>query len=232
MDKINIGKDIKALIDSIKEDANRIENFEEVSWEEKEQLFDKISSLYKKSIVYNHLISVEDGMELPQEKNVQEQIENIEEILMHAEPEVVNNHVLEIVPEEIQTVVEAVETTAGVDANIIVDLKEETITAVLEIPETEIKPLPKAANSSFNKIQKPPLSDIKSAIGINDKFQFINELFGGNVEEFNNGIQMLNTSETIENAVLYLSRLEQKFNWKVDNEAAKRLSELVERRYL
>ncbi len=98
--------------------------------------------------------------------------------------------------------------------------------------KVEIKTVPKVDKPAFNKIQKPPISDIKSAIGINDKFQFINELFAGSAEEFNDSIQRLNTFESAEKAVLYFVNLEQKFSWKEGNEAAKRLAELVERRYL
>lgn len=230
MDKINIGIEIKALIDSIKADADRVEKLDEISQSEQEQLFDKINVLYKKTIVFNYLNSFHDKVESIV-TNIGE-IENIEEILMVAEPDVINNPVQEIVTEKKQTVVEANEILAVEDAHVIVDLKEEAITPVFESPVQEIKIIPKVEKPSLNKIQKPPINDIKSAIGINDKFQFISELFGGNAEEFNSSIQLLNTSETIDNAILNLSHLEQKFNWKQESDAAKRLTELVERRYL
>jgi hypothetical protein len=95
------------------------------------------------------------------------------------------------------------------------------------------KPKPEKKTEKFvqSKIQKPPLTDLKSAIGINDQFQFANELFEGSIQEYNIAIQQLNTAESLESAIDYYSNLQQLYNWDEKNETAKRLLELVDRRY-
>ena len=55
------------------------------------------------------------------------------------------------------------------------------------------------------KLQSKPINDINSAIGLNDKFIFIRELFGNDKEHYHETIQVLNNFDIYENAVNFLN---------------------------
>lgn len=73
-----------------------------------------------------------------------------------------------------------------------------SVTPAEEIPDTVIR------NS---------IGDLKSVIGLNDRFRFVNELFGGNSNEFNTAINQLNGINSIDDAEDYLDRLEELYHW-------------------
>jgi hypothetical protein len=82
------------------------------------------------------------------------------------------------------------------------------------------------------KLQKHPIKDLKSAIGINEKFKFINELFEGNLQKYNDGITKLNAFSTNDEATKFLSSLKSEYSWNENTEAFQELNDLVQRRYL
>lgn len=74
-----------------------------------------------------------------------------------------------------------------------------------------------------------PISDLTKAIGINDKFLFTKELFGGNAEVYTKTIKKLNGFDNINDAIIYI---QDNFSWDDNNEAANQLIELVRRKLL
>ncbi|MFO8128805.1 MAG: hypothetical protein R6T99_02750 [Bacteroidales bacterium] len=82
------------------------------------------------------------------------------------------------------------------------------------------------------KIKRNPIDDMKLAIGVNDKFLLIKELFGGNIQEYTEAIDQLNSFQTFEEAAACLKSLAARYEWKDDSEHYIRLSEIVERKYL
>ena len=86
--------------------------------------------------------------------------------------------------------------------------------------------------SLISKIQKEGLKDLKSAIGINEKFLFINELFDGNMQDYNDTISNLNENcSNIEEAHKLLKILKNKYNWDTNRSSYNLLKSLVERRF-
>ena len=81
------------------------------------------------------------------------------------------------------------------------------------------------------KLQQNPHGDLKSAIGINDKFLFVNELFGGSMEKYNKSIENLNDLKTLNGAMIYLNELKIELQWNSSNEAYQKLKELVSRKF-
>lgn len=86
-------------------------------------------------------------------------------------------------------------------------------------------------NSLAAKLQNRPVGDLKSAIGINDKFLFVNELFGGSMEKYNRSIENLNDIQTYNGALIYLDELKVELQWNSNNMAYKKLSELVKLKF-
>ena len=87
-------------------------------------------------------------------------------------------------------------------------------------------------NSLAARLQRKPVSDLISAIGINDKFLFLNELFSGSMEKYNKSIRSLNSFSTLLGAKTYMSELQIEFQWDCDSDAYKKLADLVERRFI
>ena len=86
-------------------------------------------------------------------------------------------------------------------------------------------------NSLAAKLQQNPVPDLKSVIGINDKFLFVNELFGGSMEKYNKSIENLNDLKTLNGAMIYLTELKIELQWNSSNEAYLKLKELISRKF-
>ena len=87
-------------------------------------------------------------------------------------------------------------------------------------------------NSLAARLQRTAVSDLMTAIGINDKFLLLNELFSGSMEKYNKSIRALNSFSTLLGARTYMSELQIEFQWDCESEAYKKLSDLIERRFL
>ena len=87
-------------------------------------------------------------------------------------------------------------------------------------------------NSLAARLQRKPVADLISAIGINDKFLFLNELFNGSMEKYNKSIRSLNSFSTLSGAKTYMSELQIEFQWNCESDAYKKLADLIERRFI
>jgi len=100
-----------------------------------------------------------------------------------------------------------------------------------EEPAFNIK-LKEAREKTFGpKIQPEHIDNLKAAISINEKFMFINELFDGNLREYNETIETLNGFKNLDQAADYLDLMRKKNFWNTGSNAFKKLKELVERRF-
>jgi len=73
--------------------------------------------------------------------------------------------------------------------------------------------------------------ELKATISINEKFLFINELFDGNLREYNITIETLNGFSELRQALEFLDLLRLKNLWESESVAFKRLRELVEQKF-
>lgn len=78
------------------------------------------------------------------------------------------------------------------------------------------------ATPAFNRI-----TDIRKAIGLNDKFLMINDLFAGDVSKYEDTIDTLNEFEDLDECMIYIV---ENFSWNPDSEGAKLLVSLIERK--
>ncbi len=100
-----------------------------------------------------------------------------------------------------------------------------------EEPTFSIK-LKDAREKTFGpKIPSERIENLKSAISINEKFIFINELFEGNLREYNETIETLNGFKNLEQAADFLDLMRKKNFWDTGSNAFKKLKELLERRF-
>ncbi len=82
------------------------------------------------------------------------------------------------------------------------------------------------------KLQQNPLSDLRKSIGINEKFSFVNELFDGDLNAYNDAIEKLNGSASHEAAVTMLENdYVSVLGWSRDGESFVKLKNLIDRRF-
>lgn len=92
---------------------------------------------------------------------------------------------------------------------------------------------------SLTSEAKPALADklqqnlesLKSAISLNKKIAFVNLLFNENTVEYAKAIEKLNNAQNKDEAMRYFMELSAHYNWGNENELAKELQQLLEKRF-
>jgi hypothetical protein len=79
------------------------------------------------------------------------------------------------------------------------------------------------------KMQNQAIISISGSLGINDKFLFIRELFGGNAEIFRQTLEELDDALNFNDAY---SQLIGKFHWDMDSEPVQMLLNLIRRKFI
>ena len=107
----------------------------------------------------------------------------------------------------------------------------ETITANGESLNDKLK-----SSASYKEIghsiKGTPIKDLRKAIGINDRYVFINELFRGDETMYERSIKTINGFNIYGEAEFWIKReLKLKLAWNDDNEAVQLFDELVKRRF-
>ncbi len=76
--------------------------------------------------------------------------------------------------------------------------------------------------------RKAPVYDLRQAVGINDRFLLIRDLFGGDSEAYETLMQRLNTFESLDDCVIYLT---ENYTWNANSDSVRLLMELLERKF-
>lgn len=172
------------------------------------------------------------------------------------EPEAETEELIEIEPELIDSVYESEpEQQAEVEQE---DLIEEHIVDFVEsensedkeetLIEEEVDQIEKSEHptgSSLNervsandhslagKLARQPIADLRKAFGLNERFLYANELFGGDGQEFIRALNELNHLENFEDAKRMIeARYQNTFKWNLEDETVQEFISIVERRYL
>lgn len=105
-------------------------------------------------------------------------------------------------------------------------------TPAAEPPAAQVQIEALFEKSLAEKLEKTPLSDLKSAIGLNRKFQFINTLFDGDGNAYDNAVQFLNKEENSSEISTWLANnLPASFEDEDQQNVLDAFLELVERRH-
>jgi hypothetical protein len=82
------------------------------------------------------------------------------------------------------------------------------------------------------KLTGMPVKDLRKAIGINDRFLYINDLFRGDEVMYERSIKTINSFSIWHEAEYWVRReLKTKLGWVDDNETVKQFDQLVKRRF-
>jgi hypothetical protein len=74
-----------------------------------------------------------------------------------------------------------------------------------------------------------PVTNLRTAIGINDRFTFIRELFGNDAKAFEQTITILNDAANFNDAYNYMI---QHFDWDMDSEPVQQLLDMIRRKFI
>ena len=92
-----------------------------------------------------------------------------------------------------------------------------------------------AVTDLSEKLSSSPIKNLKSAMGINERFLTVNELFGGNMTKFNETLDILNGFDKFSQAQAYLTKIiAPEHDW-LDEEKQERAKDFIKkvyRRYL
>ena len=72
------------------------------------------------------------------------------------------------------------------------------------------------------------VTDLRRAIGINDKFLMIRDLFGGDAVAYDAAIDRLNAFDDFDDCMIYIA---ENYAWNANSDGAKFLMELLERKF-
>lgn len=99
---------------------------------------------------------------------------------------------------------------------------ETSLNDILKTEKTEVATILKGA----------PIKDLKKAIGINDRYVFINELFRGDEVMYERSIKTINTFNIYAEAEYWIQReLKVKLGWEDNNTTVDSFNQLVKRRF-
>ncbi len=125
--------------------------------------------------------------------------------------------------QELETPVEVI------DENLVASIVEVKTEPIL-VPSEKIEI--KEVKEVKDHLVLEPIKDLRSAIGINDKFQFIQELFGGDEKSFEASIKSINAFKIFPEAQFYIKReLREKNNWDEESNVVKQFDQLIKRRF-
>ncbi|HMR93312.1 MAG TPA: hypothetical protein PKC69_13400 [Chitinophagaceae bacterium] len=92
--------------------------------------------------------------------------------------------------------------------------------------------LKKEQTELFHILKETPVKDLRKAIGINDRFLFINDLFRGDEAMYERSIKTINSFNIYAEAEYWISReLKVKLGWDDENESVAQFDQLVKRRF-
>ncbi len=111
----------------------------------------------------------------------------------------------------------------AVEVNEMIGRKEESLNERLKAA---------AVNDLGAMLQSSPVKDLKKAIGINDRYVFLNELFRGDEQMYERSIKTINAFSIHAEAEYWIKReLKLKLGWNEDAATVKQFDQLVRRRF-
>ncbi|MFZ4463495.1 MAG: hypothetical protein ACOYN5_06585 [Bacteroidales bacterium] len=157
------------------------------------------------------------------EDEILEEIEIQEDESYHPYPE---ENLMEDVEEEEQEAIPDIKVLHHTPSVTTIDLFGDTIVESLgeKFAATD-------DHSIAAKMQQKRIHDLRAAIGINEKFLFINELFGGNLNQYNKTIDELNNMVSLDGARAFLIELRIQHQWPAQAPALLKLNDLIERKF-
>ena len=158
----------------------------------------------------------------------------------------------EIIEEELETIVKEITITESVvtprklevpvfETKLVNEEQKEKPVAFFSIGKTVMPKTEPSLNEMIaqnldgfqlsEKVIEPKIDNLKTAISLNKKIAFVNELFKENVVEYAKSIDKINSSNNLSEAMLIWTELKVAHNWNNENTLVKDLEKLIQRRF-
>lgn len=201
----------------------------EMELEELQLALDNAREIYERLVVlryraYDELVHTTREMPMSAETVVpelpaQESLVEVSETPFIEEQEVVVDE--EVIPvTEPESLFDAVDNVQPQPAPIV----EQVTTPAIQKPVEH--------ESIGEKLSKSPIPDLKRAIGLNQKFLFINTLFAGDAIAYDETLSEINAMQSYADAESKCSELRLKYKWSDEEPTTVQFEDLVERRFL
>jgi len=100
------------------------------------------------------------------------------------------------------------------------------------LPESLNDKLKQGKTELFEILKETPVKDLRKAIGINDRFLFIDDLFRGDEAMYERSIKTINSFTIYPEAEYWIIReLKIKLGWDNENKTVQHFDQLVKRRF-
>jgi hypothetical protein len=253
--KNELRKEIAALIDSIKNQSDRIGTTRNVPQTDIDLILHSIEQLHRKAVVFSYLNTLPDEEETPETVIVPQPATTV------AAPEIV-------APEPQKTELVAIPEIKApeppkAEPVAIPEIKapEPPKAEPVAIPEIKTPEPPKAEPVAIPKVKAPeppkaePVAipeiktpeppkaepkapqpaatgkDVRSMIGFNEKLMFLRNLFGGDAAAYDEALNHINTTTSHGEAESFVSVLQSEYRWASDSEPAELFRNVVKRRF-
>lgn len=216
MEMEQLRKEFNQLLANINEHSERFTDHEHLPALEVSVMMSKIGKLLEVATILKHTVKEleENKKNLKKEAtiiSVQESVVSISEPEADLEPEIIETpKIEEVAPKE--------------EHPKIVEAKQE------EIKPEPTKPVEKS--SVGEKFSHLPLSSLKDAFSLNDRYLFANELFKKDMALFNETIKTIDSCGSLINAQEHLNAIKTTLNWDNESDYVVTFYQLVERRFL
>lgn len=201
----------KAIDHLVKEDKDKSVNF-------------RIGSSGKVAQNQTSLIDAIDEFESTEQELPEEAVEETVEEAVEEIPEEVHIDFEEVEEVEVEEVSE-VEPKKATAITTEEDQEDVSINDKMQDLQSE--------ESLASKLERGPLESLKKAISLNQKFQFINELFAGESEQYDKAIKRIDKLGSSEEALDYTQKdLGSEHGWDLESDLVLQLVDLIERRFL
>jgi hypothetical protein len=203
-------KNIKQLAEALHLSIDKLENGE-MAVEQLEELVENSRELYERLIVLR--------------------FKSYECVVTPTEEEVENNPTEESIPEDIQEVKKQPEPQPVSPNQIsLIDAIQEqermlSLNDKLSNPEEQ-------QVSLADRFKKSKIEDLRSAIGLNQKFLFMNDLFEGDNGKYNLALDELNNALSKEDALTKINTYRELYHWDEENKSCQIFIEIVERKFI
>lgn len=87
------------------------------------------------------------------------------------------------------------------------------------------------SNSLADQLKNTKISSIASSLTLNDRIRFAKNLFEGNSETFNSSVQLIDSQNSLNDALELMRQYSDRFNWNQEDKNIMDFYELVERRH-
>ena len=247
MEKEKLISEIDRTLESIKTHISRIKNDpDKVHKMDMDLLIEKTRDIYDKLIQLDGL-TITFETEIPHQNEAEiEETETIEAVDIKVEEIEKEEAKAEITEEDIKVEVHVEEIVDEVEEQIdearenkdFLEEKEETEKSTIDLFTSSAGPTLSDTFSEgeqptiADKINKEGVNELREAIGINEKFLFINELFNGDLGRYNKVIDELDELTTIEGVNTYVLELKIQSQWADDNIALIKLTDLLNRKFV